>query len=184
MHGNYRRRYACSRHNPFNDGRGGQISLGGGHSIGRCELHRELVGYLEAAWKSHKELTSRVSQRREFALLFAKRSWPGVAALCVSAMSRNVTGSQVLRSAKRRVVRDVALLASFVVLFGLALASGIKYRWNTGLSPSRGWPGAGRTEGLVLTLVFTGAGMFFLVPETRRALLEYREARKHETEKR
>jgi hypothetical protein len=37
---------------------------------------------------------------------------------------------------------------------------------------------------VVLMLVFTGAGMFFLIPETRRALLEYREARKRETEKR
>ena len=99
-------------------------------------------------------------------------------------MSRHVPRSQVLRSAKSRVVRDVALLASFIVLFALALASGIKYGWNTGLSPSRRWRGAGRTEGVVLMLVFTGAGMFFLIPETRRALLEYREARKHENEKR
>jgi hypothetical protein len=99
-------------------------------------------------------------------------------------MSRHVRGSEVLRSAKRRVVRDVALLGSFVVLFALALASGIKYGGNTGLSPSRAWLGAGRTEGVVLVLVFTGAGMFFLVPETRRALREYREARKNATEKR
>ena len=97
MHGNYRRRYACSRHNPFNDGRGGQISLGGGHSIGRCELHRELVGYLEAAWKSHKELTSRVSQRRGTALVFAGRPWPGVAALIVSAGCISPMPSQRIR---------------------------------------------------------------------------------------